>query len=76
MIVLVVPSASDAEAVIPTASPEEASSASVFAPVFVSLIAETSNSSTSVTAMVYDAVEVLVSALVAVTTMSWLVAVS
>ena len=69
MIVLVVLSESEAEAVIPTAVPEEASSASVFVPVFVSLIAETLCSSISVTAMSYDAVEVLASALVAVTSM-------
>ena len=66
---MVVPSESEAEAVIPTAAPEEAFSASVFAVVSSSLIAETLNSSTSVTPMVYDAVEVLVSALVAVTSM-------
>ena len=76
MIVLVVPSESEAAAVIPTASPEEAFSASVFAVVSSSLIAETSYSSTSVTAMSYDAVDVLASALVAVTSMVWLVAVS
>ena len=66
----VVPSASDAEAVIPTASPEEASSASVSVPAFVSLIAETSNSSTSVTAMVNALVSMFPSLSVAVTTTS------
>ena len=71
MIVLVVPSASEAEAAIPTASPEEAFSASVFKPPFVSLIAETSNSSTSFTAIVNVASADVPSRLVAVTITSW-----
>ena len=68
---MVVPSASKAEAVIPTASPEEAFSASVFKPVFVSLIAETSNSSKSATAIENVAAADVPSRLVAVTMTSW-----
>ena len=48
---LVVPSASDAEAVIPTEAPDPAFSANVAVDASSSLIAVTSNSSTSVTAM-------------------------
>ena len=51
VIPLVVPSASDAEAVIPTEAPDPAFSANVAVDASSSLIAVTSNSSTSVTAM-------------------------
>ena len=52
----------EAAAVIPTAASDEAFSASVFPLLSSSLTAETSYSSTSVTSMSYDAVDMLASA--------------
>ena len=69
------PSSSEAEAVMPTVPATAFSSISFVAPL-PSVGVVTSYSSTSVTAMSYDAVDVLASALVAVTSMVWLVAVS
>ena len=67
MIVLVVPSASDAETVTPTVSPLAAFSAMVLVPEFESVGVDTSASSTSVNVTVKVAAAVLESALVAVT---------
>ena len=71
---LVVASASLAEAVMPTSVPTAAFSATLSAAASVSLIAPTSNSSTSVRAIVNAWVLKLPSAEVARTTMPWLAA--
>ena len=74
--VLVVASASLAEAVIPTSVPTAAFSATLLAAALASLIAPTSNSSTSVRLTVKACVLKLPSAEVARTTMPWLAAAS
>ena len=76
MIALVVASASLAEAVIPTSVPIAAFSATLLAAALVSLIAPTSNSSTSVRLIVKPCVLKLPSAEVARTMMPWLAAAS